>query len=116
MSRMVLPIPESKASNSARVCGGSCVSISASHMRARGGLDMPRSRDSKRQGRGVEAGNMTSRRREEMSGVPALQPSSASVANVDGFDVFDTFDDKPLSPFQAALRRLMRDRRALVKL
>jgi oligopeptide transport system permease protein len=74
----------------------------------------------------------TEHRWEDAEGLPSLQPSSASIdafddnlhdqapfgvqalAGVEGLE--GAADDKPMSPFRAALRRLRRDKRAMVSL
>src|SRR5215470_11116111 len=63
---------------------------------------------------------------EENEGVPSLQPSSSSIDAFDdnlqdqapfGVQVLEGHvDDTPMSPFQAATRRLRRDRRAMISL
>ncbi len=76
--------------------------------------------DNERYGLGTE------HRWEDNEGLPSVQPSSASIDAFDdnlqdqapfGFESLEgNADEQPLSPFRAAIRRLARDRRAMVSL
>jgi oligopeptide transport system permease protein len=82
--------------------------------------------DAEQYGRGTDVDGAPERRWEDEEELPSLQPSSAgnpvfgddvpTQATLDAQALEGSVDEKPMSPFRTALRRLRRDRRAMISL